>query len=620
MTLTLNEKLIEIKKKMKNHQVNKQSKKIKQNCFQLLHEMIEREKTYNYLEGNNGNPFNLSINSFINELEVFADEYLGKDTYEIYDVDNMNTELEKLDSETTRIQYLSIFSNISKGNIMIVGGNGAGKSSFVSYLKQSDLKNMTIIPAQKYLYFKQNVESNITLMEIHDFQQSNFIRVAKETNRDYEREALLEAFTSLIYALINSHFEELNRGHTEEVKGKTLTIFDELLTLWKKLLPDIEFEIDATRRLLIPVKNGVKYELNSLSEGEKAILYYICNVLLAEKNSFIVIDEPETYLNPSVFNLLWDLLEEYRSDCKFMYVSHTVDFILSRKDSSLIWCKNYEPPETWEFEEVNDGIFPKSILTELLGSGKKVLFCEGNNKDSIDYQIYTSLFQNDYLIQPVGGHREVIQYTKTYNHSPIINNNRAIGIIDGDLISEDKRRGYKENSIYALQFNEIEMLLCTEEVIHNVLKGNFNDQQINKKIINFKTEVFNRVETEMASVAVTFVKSHIDDYLSNYRIQQTDTIEEMEKELKNLHLNNIATEVHTNFQEELSSIIDKKDYQKLLELCPLKNEITKGLANKHLDNNYEIKAINQIRNNTELAHQLVDKYFTQIKTDETQLV
>ena len=66
------------------------------------------------------------------------------------------------------------------------------------------------------------------------------------------------------------------------------------------------------KRKLVPEKNGKEYDLNSMSEGEKVTLFYILITLFAPRDAYIIVDEPETFLNPSMYNRLWYLLEEYR--------------------------------------------------------------------------------------------------------------------------------------------------------------------------------------------------------------------------------------------------------------------------------------------------------------------
>ena len=61
---------------------------------------------------------------------------------------------------------------------------------------------------------------------------------------------------------------------------------------------------------------------------------------------------------------------------------------------------------------------------------------------------------------------------------------------------------------------------------------------------------------------------------------------------------------------ELENVLTQKNYMELLKWCSLKKEISKGLANKELDNDYVEKSINIINKNKFLREKLKEKYFS----------
>ena len=185
-----------------------------------------------------------------------------------------------------------------------------------------------------------------------------------------------------------------------ELPSEKVTIFGKLQSLFKIIFPEIKLCFSSnTIEYLNCEKNGEVYHVNGLSEGEKAVIYYAVSVFMAKENSFIVVDEPETYLNPSLTNVLWDLLIQERKDCQFIFITHSVDFVLGRSDAKIAWIKNFQYPSQWEIEFVEDNFdLPKTLLTEVLGAKKPILFCEGNDKSSLDYRIYRSLLGEKYTI------------------------------------------------------------------------------------------------------------------------------------------------------------------------------------------------------------------------------
>ncbi|PRY82929.1 DUF4435 domain-containing protein [Alkalibacterium olivapovliticus] len=533
--------------------------------------------------------------------------------------------VQSLTNEIKRIDYLSL---VGKNNVTLVGGNGVGKSSFASYMKESLSSNIVVIPAQKFLFYDKMIGSlHLTDKKlINNIQKQNLIGRGKFENNsknDYVVQSFMadlsKIFSKLVTVVTNTQIEQehvLVTTNSIENDSKDKTILYRLNYLWKSLIPDIVFEVDTTNRVLVPIKNGQRYSLNAMSDGEKAMLYYICQVFLAEENSFIVVDEPETFMNVSNFNRLWDTLESYRTDCKFIYISHVIDFIVTRSNADLLWCKSYDHPNDWEIENLEleedlSNSFPKELLSEIIGVRKPILFCEGK-KGSLDYLVYSKIFQEEIVVCPVEGHNQVIQYTRAYNNSPILNNNKAFGIIDADLMSQKQIDEYKEEGIFTLSFNEIEMIFFTDEIMKNMLENYFPSNEVEEKIEIFKNEFLSLVNSEKESIVQQKLKKYLDARLSKYRINKLQPSNEMLIEVKSW-LDSIEIEtIEQSFLTELECIIREADYDALLKVSPQKKSVSKGLANRLLDNNYEEKAKNRLKLDEELSKEIRNVYFSHI--------
>lgn len=555
-------------------------------------------------------------NNFYTQIVSFETHYysdlLEKYTY----IQNI---INSLLNDLNRIDYLSL---VRDKNVVLVGGNGVGKSSFASYLKDSMSNNIVVIPAQKFLFYDKQINSlHLTDKEkMRDIQQTNFIGMGK-TVQDYQvgrfMNDLSELFSRLVTVISNEQVQEVNKifdeGELSE-SNRDDTILFKINKLWESLIPDIVFELDTTNRILNPKKNNQIYSINSLSDGEKAILYYICQIFLAEPNSFIVVDEPETFLNVSNFSRLWDTLESYRQDCKFIYISHVIDFIVSRSNVDMLWCKQFTYPDNWNIERIEyegDLVkeFPKGLLSEILGARIPILFCEGD-KNSHDYFVYSNLFREEVVVCPVGGHTKVIEYTRAYNNSPVLDNNCAYGIIDSDLMSEEQILKYKNDNIYTLPFNEIEMIFFTKETISNVLEPNFSD--VEQRIENFITKFFEKVNQEKEEIVRQIIKKYLDNNVSNYRINKIQTGDGMVNEIKDW-----LTELKVATREEdiiknIDNIILNKDYEELLKISPQKKAISIELANRELDSKYLEKAKVRLSRNRELVESIKQKYFSEV--------
>lgn len=531
------------------------------------------------------------------------------------DIKDIEEILKNLLDEIERLEYLRIFN---KSNTIIVGGNGSGKSSLASYFKKSDADGIIVIPAQKILFYleKSGVSSaneiNIREIQKKDFNDKNYIKEFDVSNKVSQ---LSEVFSYHISAIIN---ELAKAGADKLVENKdSETKYIKLLEIWRKFYSDIEFRYDMNKRKLVPKKNGKEYDLNSMSEGEKVTLFYIMITLFAPRNAYIIVDEPETFLNPSIYNRLWYLLEEYREDCRFVYISHNLEFISSRNAHTIYWCKEYDGYKNWEIKEISGELedIPKELVIELLGARKNILFCEGS-RESLDYKVYTLLFENQVVVVPVGGHKDVINNTKAYNNSKLFDG-EAYGIIDRDYHSEEILNYYKRDKIYHLEFNEIEMFLLIEEILESVLKGNYLPEKSSKKIQNFKDKVIEVVKERKNYIINKSIKFYIDEKNFTIDTKKEDFIftEEKIKEYFSKLLDEVnIDEKIVELNERIDIIVSEKNYAKTLKLSDFKY-LFKNLTKQVFELDYEQVCLTKLQLDKNLREVLRSKYLMELSNE-----
>jgi len=556
------------------------------------------------------NPSSLNIAEQILEREGYIGDKILNSEYNNEDINYFEKLLKYILDEFKRLEYLNI---LGEHNTVVIGGNGSGKSALVSFFKESNLNKIIVIPAQKILYCN-NTNSRVTIETIQQNQKENLN--IKEFIYEYEVNEIIQKISELLNNHIKAAIDEEIKSALELKNNsiKTKTILDKFCVIWSKIFPEIKFNIDNTYMALKPEKNGHEYSVNSMSDGEKVVLLYILVTLYSPRDSYIIVDEPETFLNPSIYKRLWNLLEEERVDCRFIYVSHNVDFITSRSVQHFYWCQSYDGNHTWDIKKIESDLdeFPKSLIVELLGSSKKILFCEGD-KNSLDYKVYTALFENEVVVIPVGGHKNVINYTKAYNKSNFFGYS-AFGIIDKDYHTEEVLKKYKEENIYHLKFNEIEMFLLTEEIIDNVLNANNTKEDAEKLKEKFKKEFMNIVGERRDNLINRYVKYQIDQcmgQLDDYKFSgdySTDKIK--------LHYNNIIDDLNledliNELNNKLDDILENSDYNKYLEISNFKY-LFEHNARKIFELNYKHISCNKIEMDSELRKQLREKYFLEL--------
>lgn len=574
------------------------------------------------------NYFSTLIDLINNELD---DEFLSDDVAKKYKNLRDNW-LESLSNcydsdiymyETTLPQILEnfkvikLFSFISKvdSTTVIIGANGAGKSSLINELRKNSIDEMYVLPAQKLLYF---------VLKIHDrneITRERYIQDLKEVDLKYETIDLYptkiendfsNTFTKLITLLVKDYTDIVTRRSRKE-KNLPITLLDRVEQIWNQIFPEITFNPESNHRVLEVVRNGSKYSINGLSDGERCILFYIGNVLLAPENSYIIVDEPETFLNAAIYNELWDLLISERSDCQFVFASHNMDFVQSRTNATYMWCKKFEAPYDLDYEKLEESQeFPLSLLTEVSGTRKPILFCEGT-KTSIDYKIYTKLFSKFCFVKPVQGHKQVIQHTRAYNNLNKMHGNKAYGIIDYDWMEETKIAKYKKKNIFVLPFNEIEMLLVDEAIVKSVLAS--DDQDKEQKLNKFQEAIKSLCMENKEKVISIALKKKLDEFMEGHFIEKNKPTKHDAQEF----LEGLVTRFNvTSTVENITSIVEESlvssDFSSILKICNLKNEIINQLGDAQIVRDFKNKSINRITIDSELQNLLRNKYFGELVT------
>ena len=571
--------------------------------------------------------FSNLIDLINNELK---DESLSDDVTEKYK-NLRNTWLESLSNcyggdvymyETALPQLLEnfkvikLFSFISKvvSTTVIIGANGAGKSSLINELRKNSIDEMYVLPAQKLLYFVSNTHNR------NGITKEKYIQDLKEVNIKYDtieiqthqiEDDFSGTFTKLITLWVKD-FAKVASDNSRGVAGVSIALLDRVEQIWNQIFPEITFYPESDDRVLEVVRNGDKYSINGLSDGERCVLFYIGNVLLAPENSYIVVDEPETFLNGAVYNELWDLLISERHDCQFIFASHNMDFVQSRSNATYVWCKKFEAPYNLDYQILEESQeMPLSLLTEVSGTKKPILFCEGT-KNSIDYQIYSKLFSEFCFVKPVQGHKQVIQYTKAYNKLKKSHGNEAYGIIDYDWMDEARIQNYKKKNIFVLPFNEIEMFLIDEEIVNYVLSDDEEDKK--QKIKKLRDTVISLCITNKDKIIRIALKKKLDEFMEGHLIKNSQPAEDdAQTFLENLSREFDVTSKLGNITKIVEDSVASSDISKILKICNLKNEIIASKEIKELVSNFKEKALSSIAMNNDLQITLRHKYFEELE-------
>lgn len=551
---------------------------------------------------------------------IFDDEVIAKiKSYVIYrkpnyrkdEIQNYLSQLltkytEYLDDLIKLYSKYNIFSSINNfnGNLALIGANGSGKSTFARFLKESiPADNIIILAAQHTLNYEGR--NNISLFgneidDVHDFQKKDKM----PNNYGFEKlySSDMEKLISALYSQY-AQFTDMSFRNNSYCKNPYII---EIINLWNEIIKERKLNF-KNYKLYASGKNIADYDFNNLSDGEKSIFYYISHVILAPQNSYIIIDEPENHLNLSFCIDLWDKLEKIRDDCQFVYLTHNLDFIVTRVNITILWNKSFKPPYDWDFVELpKNDILPEELVMEIVGSRKNIIFCEGG-RDSLDYKIYSILFQNLNIV-PVGGHNEVIESVKAFNNSNDFLT-KSMGIIDGDYHLPEQIKKWKSLGIFTLPTNEIENILCDEYIICKAIKYFCSDE---KSLEKYYSSFWKKMNEHKFSIATTYVKECINNSFKE-NFLSSKKIEGLEKELKNLADVTKLKRIYDDVIKRIDTYINDKNYECAIKIMNLKGIITRGICNSCIVNDYEKRIVGLIKNDAKIQQYIKNKYFKEFE-------
>jgi ABC-type dipeptide/oligopeptide/nickel transport system ATPase component len=507
--------------------------------------------------------------------------------------ENIKKEIEnkipQLKEQIKLLQFNLVFFrklNFFNNNIVAIGANGSGKTTLSNDLKRYLPHTGVVISAQKVLIIptfsgiSNFNNTNQKLLNSHTNDKSYKTTYSTENNGNSfnvmsqmggEFQILLDNLLAERSVLRNEFCENIIRnGHSSN--NVPTTKLDKALKIWNSLIQHRIIEcIDGINISLRAHSNLDSYPAYLMSDGEKVILYLIAHVLQAPELGFIIVDEPEMYLHKTILKKLWDILEQERQDCIFVYLTHDLDFATSRATAKKVWIKSFNHPSNWEIENIPENELPESLLLELLGSRKNILFCEGR-RGSIDEQIYNILFPH-YTITPVETCFEVINYTKAFNKLPNLTT-RAFGLIDSDHHGSERLLALEPENIYSM--TEPENLFLDENFLKQMAKQLLHDESIVESI---KSDIIKKLEDEIELQVSNYVSTKINYYFKNSHVSKGNNLA---KVIENYEKFTNEIKVHDWYGQrkiEIEEIVGIRNYAKTLSL--FNNKGLKTIANRH---------------------------------------
>ena len=242
------------------------------------------------------------------------------------------------------------------------------------------------------------------------------------------------------------------------------TKLQQLKQIWDGLLPHRALQVSEASIKVTPqsANNPTSYDGSEMSDGERAIFYFLGQCLVARKTA-LIIDEPEGHIHKAILGPLWDTVEKARPDCGFVYITHDLDFAVTRAASSST---------SFVLITINRNNGKLRACPKIPGcpnmwsrnsSAAANQFCSSRASGSMDLTIYRHQYA-EFTIVPIGSCDAVIHSVASYRGSSTLHRLGACGLVDADHRDAAEVDSLLQRKVYVLPVAEIENLLLLPEV------------------------------------------------------------------------------------------------------------------------------------------------------------
>jgi ABC-type dipeptide/oligopeptide/nickel transport system ATPase subunit len=459
--------------------------------------------------------------------------------------------------------------------LVVIGANGSGKTRFGAKIEESNHLKTHRISAQKSLSMPKLVRpTSIDVARNEFFIGSNHPQQNVNDSLDYKKNNrwgsninthLLNDFEKLLVLLHTEEYESLSDSKEKSILSPKTKI-DIVREIWEKVLPHRKLKIKAGVVETFPISQEAnKYNASEMSDGERVIFYLIAEVVCSPENSIVIIDEPEMHIHKSLVKSLFDLIENERNDCVFVYLTHDIDFAFSRQNARKVWAKSYEGSNVWDYEFLEDNTpIPEQLYLEILGSRKPILFIEGDNSKSIDEKLLELIF-SDYTVKPLGSCQKVFSTTKAFNEQSGFHHIESFGLIDRDRRTSEEVIHIKNPNIWVARVAEIENFLLLEKVIKEVALNMMKNPD--DVFENVKSNIITFFDSQKEKQALEHTLARVERLFKNAtNNSEVKSILEFKTSLTSFWTDFNVEDIYDKVLSEFKKIIDLRDYETILKV------------------------------------------------------
>jgi len=445
--------------------------------------------------------------------------------------------------------------------LTIIGGNGAGKSRFMEEMISLCGERAYCLSALSAFYAERE-ES--TLPGSIDSQYRKAV-----SQQSYMRTDAVSELDKIVYMLFADELESLLEMKAEALESdKRLKIkptkLDIITRHWERIFPGNSITRSRGSVLFATRSGKDLITTHSLSQGEKAVLYYLGATMYAPHDAVIFIDSPSLFIHPTIIGALWNSIEELRPDCTFVYNSVDEDFVSTRTNNTSIWVKRYDSQShAWEYEVIAPGSRADELMVEFAGSRRPVLFIEGDMRHSIDVRLYSLVFP-DMTVRPLGSCNKVIETTRSFNDQQSMHHLRSYGIVDRDRRTDHEVEYLRNKMIMVPDVAEVENIFLLPGVIKLTARRRGRDPE--KVMRRVHKEVMRMFRQHTEEQVLQHVRHRVKREVECKIDARFKCITALETHLRNLADKLQPRKHYKELREEFAVMVRDNDYESVLRV------------------------------------------------------
>lgn len=447
--------------------------------------------------------------------------------------------------------------------LLVVGANGAGKTRFAARMAADLGRKAFCLSALRALYAADTTADSIDRMYEERCSGGLF---RADIRGGFER-----AMALLLHEEMTALMRRKFAG--EKAPGKPSRL-DRTIAAWQEIFPDNRILVEGGRMMAARRDAPADaYATSRLSDGERAVLFYIAALLLAPRGAVVMIDSPEMFMHPASMAALWNRLEQLRPDCAFVYTTHDLDFAASRGDAPVVWVRAYDPATTtWTYDLLPpDAGFGPEIYAALIGARKPVLFIEGDGLHSIDSKLYPLVFR-DYTVRSLGSCNKVIEAVRSFNDLSDFHHMAALGIVDRDRRDDREVEYLRGRHIMVPNVAEVENLMLIEEVVRTMAE--LHGREPDKAFADVRRSMLRLFAAEIDSQALEHTRHRVKSIVERRVDCRAASIEDLEKHIGQLRSIASARSIYDEIRADFHRMHREGDYAAILRVFNYKSMLT----------------------------------------------